>query len=95
MANKSVLAARAAKLLKTKKTSFFWLALLPAAALLLSKHSSVKIGDEGEFGAKRAKKAALYSFGKKGSPGRAVIITNQTPSKLAGTAVKGFFGMNK
>ena len=94
MANKSLV-----RLPKPQVKSFLWLALLPAAALLLSKHALVNTGDDGEFSSEKAKKAYLYTFGKKdsenGSSGKAVVITNQTPSKLAGKAFKGFFGTNK
>lgn len=80
------------RLPKPKVRSFLWLAFLPAAALLLSKHASVYTGDKGEFGAERAKRSYLYTFGKKSSSGKAVVVTNQTPSKLAEKAFKGFFG---
>ena len=89
MAGKSLI-----RLPKPEIKSFLWLALLPAAALLLSKHASVKTGDSKEYGADRAKKSYLYTFGKKSGSGKAVVITNQTPSKLAGTAFNGFFGRN-
>ena len=90
MAKKSLI-----RLPKPSVKSFLWLALMPAAALLLSKHSVLNTGDEGEFGAERAKKSYLYTFGKKSGSGKAVVITNQTPSKLAETGIKGFFGTNK
>lgn len=90
MAKKSLV-----RLPKPSVKSFLWLSLLPAAALLMSKHSTVNISDEGEFGANKAKKSYLYTFEKKSGSGKAVVITNQTPSKLAGTAVKGFFRTKK
>lgn len=71
MAKKSFSAAR-----------LLWLALLPAAAVLFSKHAVAK-ADEND--------AYIYAFGKRKKPGGAVIVTNQTPSKLAKTAVKNCF----
>lgn len=79
MANKR---SSAGKLMKSVGMSFLWLALLPAAAALFTKHSSIKFEERDAY---------LYTFGKRKSPGKAVFITNQTPSSLAKTAVKGFF----
>lgn len=87
MANKSLM-----RLPKPKISSFLWLTLLPAAALLLSKHVSINTGSEEESGTDKANKAYLYTFGKKNGSGKAVVITNQTPAKLAEKAVKGFLG---
>ena len=56
------------------------LCLLPAAALLLKKHAEINSGGRKEY---------LYTFGKKGNPASAALITNQTPSKLAKKAVRG------
>lgn len=69
-----------------KKSSLFkplmYLSLLPAAALLLKKHASVKTGDRTDH---------IYTVGKKDKPGGAVFITNQTPSGLAKKIVKKSF----
>ena len=66
-----------------KKSSLFrslmYLSLLPAAALLMKKHASVKTGE---------RTAHIYTAGKKGKPCGAVFITNQTPSGLAKKIVK-------
>ena len=62
--------------------SLFWLALLPVSALLFAKHASVKFDERDAY---------VYTFGKKSKNGRIVAITNQTPSKLAKTAVSNCF----
>lgn len=72
----------AAKLLKPKGTSFLWLALLPVAAVLFAKHADVKADEHDAY---------IYAFGKRKKPGGAVIVTNQTPSELAKTAVRNCF----
>lgn len=56
----------------------FGIALLPAAALLMKKHSVTHSDGRKEY---------LYTFGKKENGGT-VIITNQTPSEVAKKAVK-------
>ena len=76
----------AAKFLRPRGTSLLWLALLPAAAVLYAKHASVKTGENDSY---------IYTFEKKNRSGGAVVITNQTPSKLAKTAVKGCFTRKK
>lgn len=63
-----------------------YLSLLPAAALLLTKHATVKTGERTDH---------IYTAGKKDKPGGAVFITNQTPSGLAKKIVKRSFSIKK
>lgn len=55
---------------------------VPSAIMLLRKHSVIKSD---------GKEAYLYTFGKKAAKSGGVFVTNQTPSKVLGSAVKNCF----
>lgn len=55
------------------------ISLLPAAVMLMKKHADINTN---------GKISHLYSFAGKEGTARSVLITNQTPAKLAKKAVK-------
>ena len=67
------------KLLKPTGKLLLSLSAIPAAVFLFRKHADVSID---------GKKTHLYTLGKRGSSSGAVVITDQTPSKLLKKAAK-------